>query len=81
MSDDQEKREIPEMTPEQKAAMETVKNSVSKFNQVVSFYLFNQFQMIDDGEIHIHLTIKNRQIDDIELHSRMSRKMINGKKD
>jgi len=78
---EQEKPKVPELTPEQKEAMETVKNSVSKFNQVVSFYLFNQLQMIDDGEVHIHLTVKKRQIDDIELHSRMSRKMINGKKD
>jgi len=78
---DEEKPKMPELTPEQKAAMETVKNSVSKFNQVVSFYLFNQLQMINDGEIHISLTVKNRQIDNIELHSRMSRKMVNGQKD
>jgi len=79
--DDQETPKMPEMTEGQKQAMETVKNSVSGFNKVVSFYLFNQLQMINDGEIHIHLTVKNRQIDDIELHSRMLRKMTNGQKD
>lgn len=78
---DEEKPKVPELTPEQKEAMKTVKQSVSKFNQVVSFYLFNQLQMIDDGEVHIHLTVKKRQIDNIELSSRMSRNIINGQKD
>ena len=78
---DEEKPKMPEMTPEQKEAMETVKNSVSKFNQMVSFYLFNQLQMIEDGSIGIYLTVKNRQIDNIELNSQMSRKIVNGQKD
>ena len=66
--DDQEKPKMPEMMPEQKAVMETVKQSVSKFQHMVSFYLFNQLQIIEDGEVNIHLTVKNRQIDKIELH-------------
>ena len=77
--DDQDNTEakpkMPEMTDEQKAVMEMVKVSVSKFQQVVSFYLFNQLQMIEEGEIHIHLVVKDRKIDNIELNSHLSRKL------
>lgn len=76
-----EKPKVSEMTEEQKAAMEMVKNSVSKFNQAVSFYLFNQLQMIEEGEIHIHLVVKDRQIGKLELSSHLARDLTNGKKD
>ena len=81
MSDNQEEPKPPEMTAEQKAVMEAVKQSVSKFQHMMSFYLFNQLQIIENGEIRILLTIKNRQIDNIELHSFFSRDLSNGKKD
>ncbi len=79
--DDQEKPKIPEMTDEQKAVMEMVKVSVSKFNHMVSFYLFNQLQMIEDGDINIHLAVKDRKIDNVEFHSSFARDMTDGKKD
>lgn len=79
---DEAKTELLELTPEQKATMETVKGSISKFNQMVSFYLFNQLQMIEAGEIHIHLVVKDRKIDTVDLHSQLSRRMnSDGKKD
>ena len=80
--EDQEKPKIPEMTPEQKAVMEKVKQNISKFSRMIPFYLFNQLHLIEDGEVHIHLKVKNHQIGNIEFHSSFARDVTdNGEKD
>jgi len=39
----------------------------------VSPFLFNQLQMIEDGEIHIHLKVKEWDVVRIELNSHLAR--------
>ena len=80
--EDKTEPKIPEMTPEQKAVMEKVKQNISKFSRMIPFYLFNQLQMIEDGEIRIFLTITDHQIGNIEFHSSFARDVTdNGEKD
>jgi len=64
---------MPEMTPEQKAKFDNVGATVTKFNKMVPPFLFNQLQMIEDGDIHIHLTVKEWDVVRIELNSHLAR--------
>ena len=73
MEDKKPEFKMPEMTPEQKAKFDNVGLTVSKFNKMVSPFLFNQLQMIEDGEIHIHLTVKEWDVVRIELNSHLAR--------
>ena len=75
MENKEEKPEakLPEMTPKQKAKFDNVGATVTKFNQMIPPFLFNQLQMIEDGDIHIHLTVKEWDIVRIELQSNLAR--------
>ena len=66
---------MPEMTPEQKAKIDSVGLTVGKLNKMTTPFLFNQLQMIEDGEIHIHLTVKKWDIARIELNSHLARNL------
>jgi len=75
MEDENKKPEfkMPEMTPEQRAKLDSVGLTVGKLNKMTTPFLFNQLQMIEDGEIHIHLTVKKWDIARIELSSHLAR--------
>ncbi len=62
-----------ELTPEQKAKINAVSITVAKFNKMVPPFLFNQLQMIEEGEIHIHLTVRGGDIERMELSSHLAR--------
>ena len=81
MMADQEKLKIPELTPEQKAVMEDGKKSVSEFNHMTFFYLFNQLQLIENGEINLHLIVKGHRISTVNFNSSFARDINDGKKD
>jgi hypothetical protein len=78
MEDENKKPEfkMPEMTPEQKAKLDSVGLTVGKLNKMMTPFLFNQLQMIEDGEIHIHLTVKKWDIARIELNSHLARNLV-----
>ena len=66
---------MPEMTPEQRAKLDSVGLTVGKLNKMMTPFLFNQLQMIEDGEIHIHLTVKKWDIARIEMNSHLARNL------
>ena len=78
MEDENKKPEfkMPEMTPEQRAKLDSVGLTVGKLNKMMTPFLFNQLQMIEDGEIHIHLTVKKWDIARIELNSHLARNLV-----
>ena len=77
MEDENKKPEfkMPEMTPEQKAKLDSVGLTVGKLNKMMTPFLFNQLQMIEDGEIHIRLIVKKWDIARIEMNSHLARNL------
>ena len=70
---DKKPDKMPEMTPEQKAKIDSVGLTVGKLNKMTTPFLFNQLQMIEDGEIHIHLIVNEFDVSTIDFHSRLAR--------
>jgi len=61
------------LTPEQQAKIDAISITVAKFNKMVPPFLFNQLQMIDEGEIRMVLVIKDKDIEKMLLTTSLAR--------